>query len=522
MDIPFDMKLTQYESSKISIDDRKKTFKEVDCGFDEKTAMKEAGRCFHCKNPKCVEGCPIKNRIPDFIEKVKNSDFDGAYKIISENSALSSVCGRVCDQSKQCEGNCVRGLKGEPIAIGKIERFVSDYFENREKQFEQECAVDQNLILFHESFQIDKETKKLWKICNDEKESKTKNLKVAIVGGGPAGLQCAYDLAKNDVDVTVFEKSKTFGGIMSSSIPEYRLPQYVVENAVKKIEKLGVKFEFSKVFGKNLSLKDLKENGFDAVFLSIGADNPKSMKIKGENLKNVYLAKNFLINSKKISLKQNLDEDLIKEIQDKIVVVIGGGNVAMDSARTAVRLGAKKVYIVYRRSETELPSRKDEIEDAKLEGVEFLLQTNPIEILGNSKREKNGNLINNLNKSADNDFVTAIKCIKMKLGEPDDSGRRRPIEIDGSEEEILCDFVIMAIGSGFENFEIEKEFNVKKERTGAIMVYSETGKTDDDFVYAGGDAVRGPSTIVHAMKDGKKVAQSILKKLKIENYLNWI
>lgn len=546
MAVSFDMKMTKYESEKLSINERKSTFDEVQKGFDEITAKKEAGRCLHCLNPMCVLGCPINNKIPDFIEQIKNGKYEKAYEILCENSCLSSVCGRVCDQGKQCERKCVRAIKGEPVAIGMLERFVSDYFEKGSTNL------------------------------NPKQNIKKNSKKIAVVGGGPAGLACAYDLLKCGYDVTIFEKSNELGGIMVSSIPEYRLPKTVVQKAIFKIKNLGLKVQTNKELGKNLSLKGLFNEGYKAIFVGIGADKSRQMNIDGEELKGVFSAKEFLEQSKLFSLTKTQNEDnfiektlknainleknaknlnLKEDFENKKVVIVGGGNVALDSARTAVRLGAKTVTVVYRRSENELPAEKSEVDSARQEGVEFKFLTNPVQILNyipkksfetknyehltenlvelkssplNSVNENlnynvdfeksdnenlNTKIYQDLNKSKSSDFVKSIKCVKMELGEPDKSGRRKPVEILGSEFYMLADTVVMAIGSNF-NFETgSDDLKIETDKYGAIVINEDTGETNINNVFAGGDDVTGPATIVSAMRAGKKVAISIDKML---------
>lgn len=518
MAIQFDMRMTKYDAKTLPLDECKTTFKETVQDFDAETAKKEANRCLHCVRPMCVTGCPMKNRIPDFIEQIKDGNFLDAYKIIVENSCLSAVCGRVCDQSKQCEGKCVRGIKGEPVSIGMLERFVSDYVENEK--------VIKNI--------------KSGNFENTFDKFKT-NKKIAIIGSGPAGLECAYVLAKRGYNITVFEKEKEIGGIIISSIPEYRLPKIVVQNALKKFEGLNIKFETKKCLGKNFFLCDLKKE-YDAIFIAVGANNPKFMGIQGENLKGVVSAKEFLEFSKEYSLKskeQNLVTETnnkndgkfkVEDIKNKRVIVVGGGNVALDSARSAVRLGAKDVTIFYRRSENEMPARLMEIEDAKKEGVIFRVLTNPVEILGSreasSDTKKNVELADsknndklssqnskNLNNFEFVDFVTGVKCVKMELGEADESGRRRPVQIENSEFVVPADIVIMAIGSNF-NFENTKnDCFIETSKYGAIVINEDTYQTNENNIFAGGDAVTGPYTVAGAMRDGKNVANLIDKTL---------
>ncbi|MCQ2554470.1 MAG: NADPH-dependent glutamate synthase [Clostridia bacterium] len=378
--------------------ERAKNFKEVALGYTEEIALDEAERCLNCKNKPCTQGCPVQINIPGFISKVKEKDYEGAYEVISQSSSLPAVCGRVCPQEAQCEKYCVRGNKGEPVGIGRLERFVADWHNANSTAAP---AVP-------------------------EKNGK----KVAVIGSGPSGLTCAGDLAKKGYDVTVFEALHTAGGVLVYGIPEFRLPKAIVQKEVEGLKALGVKVETNVVIGKTIAVDELftEEFGFDAVFIGSGAGLPSFMKIPGENLKGVYSANEFLtrINLMK-AYKENSDTPIKKNTR---VAVVGGGNVAMDAARSAKRLGAEEVYIVYRRSKDELPARKEEVEHAEEEGIIFQLLNNPVEITGD-----------------ENNFVNGIKCIKMELGEPDQSGRRKPIEIPGSEYVIDCDCVIIAIGT---------------------------------------------------------------------------
>ncbi len=445
---------------------RAHNFDEVACGYTEEMALDEAQRCLNCKNMPCVSGCPVNIRIPDFIAKIREGDFEGAYKIISQSSSLPAVCGRVCPQESQCEKNCVRGIKGESVGIGRLERFVADRHNAT---------------------------------CKDAPEKPASNgHKVAIVGSGPSGLTCAGDLAKKGYEVTVYEALHTTGGVLVYGIPEFRLPKAIVAKEVEGLKALGVKLETNVVIGKTLTVDELFELGNEAVFIGSGAGLPSFMNIPGESLKGVYSANEFLTRSN--LMKAYLDNPVTPIMKGGNVAVVGGGNVAMDAARTALRLGADKVYVVYRRSIEELPARKEEVEHAQEEGIDFRLLCNPTEILGynnpdDPRDEKNG-------------FVTGIKCIKMELGEPDASGRRRPVEIPGSEFVLDVDTVIISIGTTpnplIKNTTEGLEVNAK----GGIII-DETAMTSREGVYAGGDAVTGAATVISAMGAGKKAAASI-------------
>lgn len=438
---------------------RNKNFKEVALGYTKEQAMDEAARCLNCKNKPCVTGCPVQIDIPAFIQQVAAGDFDAAYEIISKSSALPAVCGRVCPQESQCEGKCVRGIKGEPVAIGRLERFVADYHNENSK--EKPVKPESN------------------------------GHKVAIIGSGPSGLTCAGDLAKKGYDVTIFEALHLAGGVLVYGIPEFRLPKAIVQKEIDGLKDLGVKVETNMVIGKVLSIDELiEEYGFEAVFIGSGAGLPRFMNIPGENLKGVYSANEFLtrVNLMK-AYKDNADTPIMKA---KKVAVVGGGNVAMDAARSAKRLGAEEVYIVYRRSEEELPARKEEVEHAKEEGIIFKLLTNPVEILPNDEK-----------------FVGGIRCLEMELGEPDASGRRRPVEKEGSEFEIPVDCVIMSIGTSPNPLIKSTTKGLETQKWGGIIVNEETGLTSREGVYAGGDAVTGAATVILAMGAGKTAAKSI-------------
>jgi glutamate synthase (NADPH/NADH) small chain len=436
---------------------RAKNFDEVCLGYTEEEAMAEAERCLNCKNPRCVGGCPVSINIPAFIQEVKHGDFEKAYEIISESSSLPAVCGRVCPQETQCEGVCVRGIKGEPVAIGKLERFVADWA--REHGISPKSDAPKN------------------------------GHKVAVIGAGPSGLTCAGDLAKDGYDVTIFEALHEAGGVLVYGIPEFRLPkEKVVKPEVENVEKLGVKIEKNVIIGKTLTIDQLFDRGYEAVFIGSGAGLPRFMGIPGEQANGVFSANEFLTRNN--LMKAYLDEDTPIQ-RGKKVVVVGGGNVAMDAARTALRLGAE-VHIVYRRSEAELPARREEVHHAKEEGVIFDLLQNPVEIL-----------------TDDNDWVTGIRLIKMELGEPDESGRRRPVEIKGSEYEISCDTVIMALGTSPNPLIASTTKGLDVNKRGCIIAEEETGKTSRDAVYAGGDAVTGAATVILAMGAGKDAAKAI-------------
>ena len=438
---------------------RATNFDEVCLGYNKEEAMCEATRCINCKNAQCVKGCPVSINIPGFIEQVKLGNIEEAYKIISESSALPAVCGRVCPQESQCEGKCIRGIKGEALSIGKLERFVADWA--RENGIKPEGAKEKN------------------------------GKKVAVIGSGPAGLTCAGDLAKLGYDVTIFEALHKAGGVLVYGIPEFRLPKdAVVAKEIENVKSLGVKIETDVVIGKSTTIDQLMEDeGFDAVFIGSGAGLPKFMGIPGENSNGVFSANEYLTRS---NLMKAFDESSATPImRGKKVAVVGGGNVAMDAARTALRLGAE-VHVVYRRSEAELPARVEEVHHAKEEGIIFDLLTNPTQILAD-----------------ENGWVKGIECIRMELGEPDASGRRRPVEVKGSEFVIDVDTVIMSLGTSpnplISSTTKGLEINGKK----CIIAEEENGKTTKDGVYAGGDAVTGAATVILAMGAGKAGAKGI-------------
>jgi glutamate synthase (NADPH/NADH) small chain len=442
-------------------DVRNKNFREVALGYTEEQALNEASRCLNCKNRPCTQGCPVSIAIPDFIKETAEGNFEKAYEIISRSSSLPAVCGRVCPQESQCEKYCVRGIKGEPVGIGRLERFVADRHN---------AAGSAKTVM-------------------PEKNGH----KVAVIGSGPSGLACAGDLAKKGYDVTVFEALHTAGGVLVYGIPEFRLPKAIVAKEVEGLKDLGVKIETNVVIGKTLTVDELIEDGFEAVFIGSGAGLPNFMNIPGEGLNGVYSANEFLT---RINLmKAYKDDSETPVMKAEKVAVVGGGNVSMDAARCAKRLGAKEVYIIYRRSEEELPARKEEVEHAKEEGIIFRLLTNPVAII-----------------SEDGKSVSGIRCVEMELGQPDASGRRRPIEKNGSEFEISLDCVIMAIGTSPNPLIKSTTEGLETTEKGGIVV-DENGKTTREGVYAGGDAVTGAATVILAMGAGKKAAASIDRQL---------
>ena len=437
---------------------RAHNFSEVALGYSEELALDEAQRCLNCKNKPCIQGCPVNIQIPQFIAKIREMDFEGAYQVIAADSALPAVCGRVCPQESQCEKYCVRGIKGEPVGIGRLERFVADYHNAHA-----EAA----------SFVPEKN-----------------GHKVAVVGSGPAGLTCAGDMARKGYDVTVFEALHVAGGVLSYGIPEFRLPKAIVKREIEGLEKMGVKVLTNMVVGRVLSIQELmEEQGFEAVFIGSGAGLPKFMNIPGENLKGVYSANEFLT---RVNLMKAYEPDANTPIQHaKHVTVVGGGNVTMDAARCALRLGAESVTIVYRRSLEELPARKEEVEHAMEEGIVFKLLNNPVELIGDENRN-----------------VVKMRCIRMELGEPDASGRRRPVEIPGSEFELETDCVIMALGTSPNPLIKSTTEGLATERWGGIIT-DEDGLTSCEGIYAGGDAVTGAATVILAMGAGKKAAAAM-------------
>ena len=440
-------------------DVRNKNFEEVCLGYNMEEAQEEAARCINCKNAQCILGCPVAIDIPAFIAAVKEEKFEEAFQIISKSSALPAVCGRVCPQESQCEGKCIRGFKGEPISIGKLERFVADYA--REHELKPEVTAEK------------------------------KGKKVAVIGSGPSGLTCAGDLAKMGYDVTIFEALHEAGGVLVYGIPEFRLPKKtVVSSEIENVKSLGVKIETNVVIGKSMTIDHLlEEEGFDAVFIGSGAGLPKFMGIPGENANGVFSANEYLTRS---NLMKAFDDEYDTPItRCKKVAIVGGGNVAMDAARTALRLGAE-VHVVYRRSEAELPARVEEVHHAKEEGIIFDLLTNPLEIL-----------------TDDNGWVKGMKCIRMELGEPDASGRRRPVEIAGSEFVIELDAVIMSLGTSPNPLISSTTKGLDINKWKCIVAEESNGKTTKEAVYAGGDAVTGAATVILAMGAGKSAAKGI-------------
>ena len=438
---------------------RATNFEEVCLGYNKEEAMEEANRCLGCKKAKCMEGCPVSINIPGFVHEVKEGNFEKAYQIISESSALPAVCGRVCPQETQCEGRCIRGMKGEAVSIGKLERFVADWA--KENGIKPVPAAQKN------------------------------GHKVAVIGSGPSGLTCAGDLAKMGYDVTIFEALHKAGGVLVYGIPEFRLPKdKVVAAEVENVKSLGVKIETNVIIGKSVTIDELlKDEGFEAVFIGSGAGLPMFMGIPGEQANGVFSANEYLTRN---NLMKAFREDYDTPIaHGKKVAVVGGGNVAMDAARTALRLGAE-VHIIYRRSEAELPARKEEVHHAKEEGVQFDLLCNPVEILTDDK-----------------DWVTGIKCIRMELGEPDASGRRRPVEIPGSEFTIDVDTVIMSLGTSPNPLISSTTIGLDVNKRKCIIADEEFGKTSKEGVYAGGDAVTGAATVILAMGAGKAGARGI-------------
>ena len=436
---------------------RSHNFDEVALGYTAEMAMEEALRCLQCKNPACVAGCPVNIHIPEFIAQVAKGDFAAAYEVISQTNALPAISGRVCPQETQCEARCVRGIKGESVAIGRLERFVADWYRQNVNAMPQKPASNGH--------------------------------KVAVVGSGPAGLTCASDLAGLGYEVTVYEAFHTAGGVLVYGIPEFRLPKAIVAGEVDKLSALGVDMETDVVIGKTLSIDELFAMGYEAVFVGSGAGLPMFMGIPGESLSGVYSANEYLT---RINLMKAYREGYDTPIKhSRAVAVVGGGNVAMDACRCAKRLGAEKVYIVYRRGEEEMPARNEEIHHAREEGIEFQLLTNPVEILGEGGK------------------VTGMKCVRMELGEPDESGRRRPVEVPGSEFVLDVDTVIMSLGTSPNPLIRSTTPGLEANRKGCLVVNEETMATTREGVYAGGDAVTGAATVILAMGAGKKAAEHI-------------
>ena len=446
---------------------RARNFKEVALGYTPEIAVAEAKRCLNCKNKPCVNGCPVNISIPDFITKVKEGDFEGAYAVISQSSSLPAVCGRVCPQETQCESKCTLGVKFEPVGIGRLERFVADWHNEHS----------------HGKVAL----------------PKSNGHRVAVVGSGPSGLTCAGDLAKKGYKVTVFEALHTAGGVLVYGIPEFRLPKSIVQKEVETLKNLGVDVETNVVVGKTITIEELFEDGYEAVFIGSGAGLPRFMGIPGESLKGVYSANEFLTRSN--LMKAYKEDSQTPILRGRNVAVVGGGNVAMDAARTALRLGADNVYIVYRRSMEELPARKEEVEHAEEEGIKFEILRNPVELIGYYNPDDR--------RDPKNGSVAGMKVIKCKLGEPDEKGRRRPVEVAGSEYVIDVDCVIMSIGTSPNPLIKDTTAGLEVNGHGGIIVEEETGKTSKGGVYAGGDAVTGAATVILAMGAGKTAAKAI-------------
>ena len=450
-----DMRMTKHEMPVLDPNERSKNFQEVALGYTAIVAREEAQRCLNCRHKPCVEGCPVHIDIPAFLKKVAEGDDEGAYQVIAASSALPAVCGRVCPQESQCEKHCVRGIKGEAVAIGRVERYVADTHLSK---------------------------------AEEEPVPASNGIKMAVVGAGPAGLTCAGELRRRGYDVTVFEALHVPGGVLVYGIPEFRLPKSIVRAEVEKLEKMGVSVETDVVIGRTLTVDELFEHGYHSVFIGTGAGLPRFMGIPGENLRGVYSANEFLT---RVNLMKAYQLDSKTPIQHaKRVAVVGGGNVAMDAARCALRLGAEEVSIVYRRSESEMPARKEEIEHAKEEGIVFRMLTNPVAVLGKED-------------------VTHIRCLKMALGEPDASGRRRPEEVPGSEFDLEVDAVIMAIGTSPNPLIRTTTEGLETNKWGCIVTRDEGGLTSRDHVYAGGDAVTGAATVILAMGAGKAAAEAM-------------
>ncbi len=446
---------------------RARNFKEVALGYTPEIAVAEAKRCLNCKNKPCVNGCPVNISIPDFITKVKEGDFEGAYAVISQSSSLPAVCGRVCPQETQCESKCTLGVKFEPVGIGRLERFVADWHNEHS----------------HGKVAL----------------PKSNGHRVAVVGSGPSGLTCAGDLAKKGYKVTVFEALHTAGGVLVYGIPEFRLPKSIVQKEVETLKNLGVDVETNVVVGKTITIEELFEDGYEAVFVGSGAGLPRFMGIPGESLKGVYSANEFLTRSN--LMKAYKEDSQTPILRGRNVAVVGGGNVAMDAARTALRLGADNVYIVYRRSMEELPARKEEVEHAEEEGIKFEILRNPVELIGYYNPDDR--------RDPKNGSVAGMKVINCKLGEPDEKGRRRPVEVAGSEYVIDVDCVIMSIGTSPNPLIKDTTAGLEVNGHGGIIVEEETGKTSKEGVYAGGDAVTGAATVILAMGAGKTAAKAI-------------
>ncbi len=448
-------------------DVRAHNFLEVTTGYTEEMALDEAMRCLNCKTMPCVKGCPVNVHIPQFIAKIKEGDFEGAYQVINQSSSLPAVCGRVCPQETQCESKCVRGIKGEPVGIGRLERFVADWHNAHASEVPAVAAPNGH--------------------------------RVAIVGSGPSGLTCAGDLARLGYKVTVFEALHVAGGVLVYGIPEFRLPKSIVQKEVDNLTAMGVEIETNMVIGKTLTIDELFESGYEAVFVGSGAGLPNFMGIPGESLKGVYSANEYLTRSNLMKAYESCPVTPI--MKGGKVAVVGGGNVAMDAARTALRLGAEKVYIVYRRSMDELPARKEEVEHAMEEGFEFRLLNNPVEVLGYRNPDDK--------RDPRNGCVTGLKCIRMELGEPDERGRRRPVAVPGSEFVLDVDTVIISIGTSPNPLIKSTTEGLAVNKWGGIIVEENTGATSREGVYAGGDAVTGAATVISAMGAGKVAAKAI-------------
>lgn len=448
-------------------DVRNKNFDEVALGYTPEMAMEEAQRCLHCKNKPCVGGCPVNVPIPEFIEKVAEGDFEAAYQVITRENALPAICGRVCPQEDQCEGRCVRGIKGEPVGIGRMERFVADYH--------------------------------MAKGDTSVPEIEKNGIKVAVIGCGPSGITCAGELARKGYDVTVFEALHKPGGVLSYGIPEFRLPKALVAKEIENVEKLGVDIETNVIVGKSITIDDLMSDGYKAVFIGSGAGLPKFLNIPGENLLGVYSANEFLTRVNLMKAFKFPETPTPVKIGKKVAVV-GAGNVAMDAARTAKRLGAEEVYIVYRRSEEECPARLEEVHHAKEEGIIFKFLNNPCKILGD-----------------ENGYVTGMEVVKQELGEPDASGRRRPIPIEGSNYVMDVDSVIISVGTSPNPLLRTTTPGLDTQKWGGIIVDEATMETSKEYVYAGGDAVTGAATVILAMGAGKTAAAAIDEKIKAQN-----
>ncbi len=454
---------------------RIQNFNEVELGYSEEEAVRESSRCLMCKKPRCIDGCPVEIDIKSFIAYIKEKEFTKALEKIREKNSLPGVCGRVCPQEDQCEKVCILGIKDEPVAIGKLERFAADYA----KKGSSDCVRE------NKQYAEDEVT---------DNDSSSKKIKVAVVGSGPAGLTCAGELAKLGYKVTMFEALHSAGGVLVYGIPEFRLPKSIVKEEVEFIEKLGVELKLNAIIGKTFTIDELIKDGYKSIFLGTGAGLPYFMGIPGENYNGVYSANEYLtrVNLMKSYLFPEWDTPIKK---GSVVSVVGGGNVALDSARTAKRLGAKKVYIIYRRSEVEMPGRIEEIKHAKEEGIEMMFLTNPVELLG------------------ENGWVKKIRCIRMELGEPDDSGRRRPIPVAGSEYDIDTDIAVIAIGQGPNPVLTQTSPDIMLNKRGNIIT-DEAGKTSKKGVFAGGDIVTGAATVILAMGAGKVAARAMDEYLK--------